>query len=210
MRHLSDLALDAVRLERATPEEQAHFDGCAVCRDNMVFLKTDAEAFANRFPPRVLAAQTLQVIERAEGDPVPWGAAKNLLVGVAVLGATLGFVVMMPKVEPPAVADRVKGVAQVGLKVRVKRDGVVSEGQSGQGFQAGDALMIGMNPGRHAHVKLLYRDSSGNEEVWFEGTAPTGRWTWTDQSFVLDDATGRERLTAVYGDERVVFEVRKE
>lgn len=199
--HLSDLALDALRLGRGVDTDQEHLDGCGVCTDRRLELIADAAAFEDRFSAAALAAQTLER-DRPTGRRAWIGAL--LAAGV---GAVLIVAVPMSAPQP---VDRIKGGAP-GLKVRVSRGGAVSEGRSGQAFQPGDALMIGLNPGRHDHVRLVYRDSAGKEEVWFEGPTPAGRWTWTKGSFVLDDARGRERLTAVYGGaEEVVFEVRKE
>ena len=206
--HLSDLALDGLRLDRGAQGDQSHLDDCGVCVDRLAELVADAAAFEDRFEPRSLAAQTLD-----RGRPTGRRAWLGGLVAAAAAAALL--VVALPALETPGPADRIKGSA-AGLKVRVKRDGVVTEGRSGQVFKPGDALMIGLQPGRNDHVRLVYRDSQGAEAVWFEGAAPSGRWTWTDGSFVLDGAHGRERLTAVYRDgaegegETVVFEVRKE
>jgi hypothetical protein len=217
MNHLSDLALDTLRLGRSALDEQHHLEGCGVCSDRMALLVADAAAFEDRFSAEALAAQTLAAPRPAGG----WGALvgprrgsgprRGWWAGALAAAAAIVIVVAVPDTMGPAPTDRIKGAAHVGLKVRVRREGVVSEATSGQSFRDGDALMIGMNPGSHGRVRLTYRDTAGKEEVWFDGQAEPGTWTWTDKSFVLDGATGAERLTAVYGDgETVVFEVRKE
>lgn len=68
--HLSDLALDALRLGQAPEGAAGHLQGCPRCQARSAELERDALLFRQRFQVEGLAAEALAAASKA--PPIPW------------------------------------------------------------------------------------------------------------------------------------------
>ncbi len=184
--HLSDLALDALRLGQAPEAVQAHLKDCPRCQARSAELERAAALFRERFEVSGLAAEALAAAAKAPS--VPWWR-RALVPGMAALATTLVVVISLQD------NLRTKGAAsEVEL--------FVLSGQSRTLLEAAvdprAHLALSVTPQGLRNVRILWSERPGQWSALApEATAPA--WevrgpTWLDREIVLDGATEPETL----------------
>ena len=179
--HLSDLALDALRIQGG---EDAHLVSCARCQARREALDTDAAAFVRRFSLPGLAADAIAQSEKKPRRT--W-----LFVPAILTAAAAMFLVFRPG------TIRTKGPG--GVEVYVL-DGDDKQRMGGP-VDANARLAIRVSVETARHVRLLWESTPGDFGALYP-SVDARAWvleapTWLHREVVLDGALGPERLGVV-------------
>lgn len=158
MSHVSQLVLDELAAELATPPEaKAHVDGCAECTARLAALKAARTAAAQTFGySRTKARVTAE-------RPPRWRELMPFIVPVAA--AIVFFAVVAIDWRPDPETERLKGAAFVEF---VQGGKAVTEVQPGSRL----ALKVGA-AGKHYALVLAVDQERRIEELW-SGKLPAG------------------------------------
>jgi hypothetical protein len=199
---LSDLQLDALALGAldAAQAEQAgrHLSSCNRCSERRRGLEAAA-----RFSADVLAQSPMPGgADRARGAArrsTRWawlGGAAGAAAAAAALLLVLGRSPLLPSGD----TVRSKGTSRVGFFV--KHAGVVRRGNERERVSPGDALRFVVTSSVASYVAVLSRDGAGQVSVYHPAGPVAARVEPgverpLDQSVVLDDVLGEERVYAL-------------
>jgi hypothetical protein len=184
--HLSDLQLDALRIERRA---DAHLDSCPLCQARKSTLDQDAALFAERFNPAGLAASALATFETKPKK-------RPFFVWLAPLAAVAAVAVLFLLPQPPSLRNKGDAVlAEVFVlegETRVLLEKPVDP-------RARLAVRLTAEGPRFARILWSSAPESWDALYPLEDAAA---WkidgaTWLDRQVVLDGAPETEALGAV-------------
>ncbi|MFO0725258.1 MAG: hypothetical protein U1E65_15860 [Myxococcota bacterium] len=188
--HLSDLRLDALRIDpaSASPEVLTHLEACGSCQARRALLDQEAAAFSARFDLPGLAAEVLG----RQRAPRWWQRTWSLGGAAAALGLVL-ILILIPRPE----LLRVKGDAPLFEVFLVRGESKLSlEGP----VPARAALAVRVSPRARAEVRVYWKTPSAWAPLYPAKDAPS--WmvtapTWLERAVVLDDELAPEVLGVI-------------
>lgn len=196
--HLSSFDLDAAALGVLPSDRRAHLDACATCRARA----DEGEALRAQLPPELMPG-TLARVRRHRRVAVVSSTVVLVAVAAAVLIAFVGW----RGGEPDRPADVVPELAVKGgpaLQIYAMRDHRVFRVTDGDVLAAGDEIRFAVTSAGAGYVLIASVDGRGQATIYvpYDGERsvavdPRGR-TELPGSIVLDDATGPERVFAVF------------
>ncbi len=198
--HLSSFDLDAAALGAlpSTAKQSVHLAACSMCQARA----EQGHALRAQLPPRLMS-QTLAAIHRRRRFAVVTSLLVPLVVAAAALLVWVGVRGGQPEQAPdtgPEVA--IKGGP--GLQVYALRDRRVFKITDDDVLAAGDEIRFAVTPAGASYVLIASVDGRGHATIYvpYDGERsvaiePRGR-TELPGSIVLDDATGPERVFAVF------------
>jgi hypothetical protein len=202
--HPSDVVVAKLLLGKASEEEAraaaAHAADCSRCRAELDAAQAARRRFAEQVFPR-----TLPEIERRLGPRPRWRFWLGAL-GVATAAIViLPFLVVRPRPPVQDPAWQTKGVGT--LKVFGRRGDRVIAVEDGARLRPGDQLRFAVQPGDARFVLIGSVDGRGRASLYYPsaavGVVDGGQVQLLEESIVLDDASGPERIFAVFSDRRL-------
>jgi hypothetical protein len=207
--HLNHLTLDGLRIGALSAETataaHAHLMQCGSCRARQHRLDADAKAFAARFEPAALAAETLA--GRDDGRTRRFGARAWLtaIVGASAAVAsviTVGSWLLVVDLGPPGDDDiRLKGSATPLAVFEALPDGEMRAVSSGAAIES-YRLRVKYDPGARRHTEITWADDDGSAASLLyridDGAARPGS-RWMPREIVLDPGS-RGRVVAAFCD----------
>jgi hypothetical protein len=182
--HLSDLALDAIRLGRG---DRSHLDTCAICQARAAILESEAAKFATLDH----AALIDDALARPKVQPID---RRSLLVPLALAAAASLLYVALP-----SEGLRPKGAgAKASLHVLVDGGPAAIRGPLGDG----DRLALQLAPPSPSLVRILWWSAPDGWRPLYPEQMELA-WhiaepTWLDREVVLDGASGTEAAGVVF------------
>lgn len=204
IQHLSAFELDAAALGAVPPdaERSAHLASCATCQARAA----EGQALRAQLPPELMS-RTFAVLHRRRRFTV----VTSVVVPLVLAAAAVLLLVDMRRADPakvPGVApDHAPDLAIKGgpaLQVYALRDQRVFRLSDGDVLAPGDEIRFAVTPAGAGHVLIASVDGRGHATIYvpYDGERsvaidPRAR-TELPGSIVLDDATGPERVFAVF------------
>ena len=211
--HLSDLAFDRLmtgELEGTALKStlQDHIVACAMCADRKDQLARSSEEFANLSAGRPGWAERIREGAARRGPAAFLAARGRAFAGAAAAIAAVAAVLLIA--NPPVADDRRSKGVPLQLEVFVKRrGGGVDSLLFGSRVASGDALRFRVSAATDGFLGLVSADGAGKVASYLPGDAQAllpvraGSPVVLDDSIVLDDVLGHERLTAFLCRERL-------
>lgn len=203
MDHLSDLALDALRLHELDPTTadaaRTHLETCEACAGRRRCLDDDALGFAARFDAASLAAETLMA-PRARPPRRLSVWPRFAFAAMAAMAIVLVVPPLAPDPRPDAV--RAKGSdRRLELFAVVGGDPAPFDGV----IRAGASLRLRYDAGSRAYARIVWVDPAGATTALFppadgRAIATRGAVEWVPFEIALDDMPGREAAHALFCD----------
>ena len=178
MSHLSDLQIDQHLYRGETP---AHLGECDRCRRRFDELARDREAFSARARPAAFADAVL-----SKKRPRRW-------IWLLALAPALFLLLMWPRDQ-----ERWKG-SGVSLEMYVKADGKTARWEPERRYRRGDTLQLVYSAPKPMHLTAVDVDN-GRASILAEADLPAGSRKRVERSFVLDEASGDEKIIVYLSD----------
>lgn len=208
--HLSSEALDRLLLASLPDGErtaaEAHVAACPECRERWREREEDRAHFEKFVLPRTLP----RIEARLEETSLPGWLRRRWQLYVPAFGLALAALAVVV-IAPPSADEGyigVKGPGAPTLEVVADRGGRQFPVRPGTHLKPGDRIRFRVNPGEARYLLIASRDGRGEVTVYFPyGGDASAQVEPGDRvlpgSIELDDATGTERLLAVFSDQPV-------
>jgi hypothetical protein len=205
--HPSEILIARLVVGKGTDEElrqlEEHVRSCETCHAELESARAARAQFEGQVLPRTLA----RVAERVSPHPRRW--LRALSFGTALAAAAVVAILVRPVGRSQPLdnepAETAKGAG--ALKLYARRAGRVFAVEQGAVLLPGDQLRFAVQSGGARYALIASLDGRGSASIYCP-SSEVGRdagpgWNFIGDSIVLDDATGPERIFAVFSDERL-------
>jgi hypothetical protein len=191
----SDLALETLLLEPASPAVDPHVGGCARCQARLAEMKRQGEEFH-----RFVFPATVGAIEEAAARRPAWDLAR-WLAPLPALAAAAAVMLLVGPGAPPEDWIAAKGGNSMGLAVFLQGGSGPHPARDGEAVPASSSVRFKVRPARPCRLWVVSVDASGQVSRIFptegEGGVEVVRTTELPGGAVLDGLAGPERFLAL-------------